>query len=338
MIKEAIAKLLERHDLSQPEAEAVMQEIMHGEATPSQIGGFLVALRMKGETTEEIAGCARAMRSHALKVTSKHKDLLDTCGSGGDVSHTFNISTIVALVAAGAGVRVAKHGNRAVSSRCGSADLLEALGVKIDLGPEAVARCIDEVGIGFLFAPHMHPAMKNAAGPRREMGIRTIFNILGPLTNPAGANHQLVGIYDAGLTDPLARVLGILGCHHAMVVHSNDGLDELSTVAPNQVSELKEGQVKTYTLDATSFGLPRAKKEDLKGGDTGFNVQVARNVLKGEKGPQRDAVLLNAAAALIAADKIGNFHSGLTLAAESIDSGKAAGKLEDLVQLSKSLS
>lgn len=338
MIKEAIAKLLERQDLTQSEAEGVMQEIMHGEATPSQIGGFLIALRMKGETPDEIAGCARAMRAHALKVTSKHKDLLDTCGSGGDVSHTFNISTIVALVAAGAGVRVAKHGNRAVSSRCGSADLLEALGVKIDLGPEAVARCIDEVGIGFLFAPHLHPAMKNAAGPRREMGVRTIFNVLGPLTNPAGANHQLVGIYDGNLTETLARVLGLLGCHHALVVHSSDGLDELSTAAPNQVSELKEGKVNSFSLDATSLGLPPAKKEDLKGGDVPYNVEIARSVLKGEKGRQRDVVLLNAAAALVAADRVSNFPSGIALAAESIDSGRAAEKLEHLVHLSKSLS
>ncbi len=337
MIKEAISKLLERQDLNQTEAEGVMQEIMHGEATPSQIGGFLIALRMKGETPDEIAGCARAMRAHALKVTSKHKDLLDTCGSGGDVSHTFNISTIVAIVAAGAGVRVAKHGNRAVSSRCGSADLLEALGVKIDLGPEAVARCIDEVGIGFLFAPHMHPAMKNAAGPRREMGVRTIFNILGPLTNPAGANHQLMGIYEAKLTETLARVLGILGCHHALVVHSADGLDELSTAASNQISELRDGNVKSYRLDATSLGLNMAGKEDLKGGDAAQNVQIARDILQGDKGPKRDVVLLNAAAALVAADKAGNFPTGLVMAAESIDSGKAAEKLEALVKLSQNL-
>lgn len=337
MIKEAIAKLVEREDLSTVEAEEAMQEIMRGEATPSQIGAFLAALRMKGETVAEITGCARAMRANALKVAVDQEQLVDTCGSGGDNSGTFNISTIVALIVAACGVAVAKHGNRSASSRCGSADLLEALGVRIDMGPEGVARCIREVGFGFLFAPRFHPAMKFAAAPRREMGIRTIFNILGPLTNPASASVQLLGIYDPQLTEPLARVLHQLGTSRAMVVHGADGLDELSTTGVNKVTQLYEGEIITYHLDPHSLGLPPAHLNELKGGMPEDNAEITLRLLQGERGAMRDIVLLNAAAALLTAGKAEDLIEGMKIAAEAIDSGQALGKLEHLKQFSQSL-
>ena len=336
MIKEAIARLTEKNNLAEGEAEAVMHQIMHGEATPSQIGAFLTALRMKGETVAEITGCARAMRANAVNVTTNQKVLVDTCGTGGDSTGTFNISTIVSLVVAGAGLAVAKHGNRSVSSNCGSADLFEALGVKIDLGPEEVARCIDEVGIGFLFAPRFHPAMKHAAAPRREMGIRTIFNILGPLANPASASAQLIGVYVPELTETLAQVLDSLGTHQALVVHGG-GLDELSTTANNRISQLMNGQVATYYLEPAELGLPSTSLEELRGGTPQENAKIALNLLQGEPGAKRDVVLLNAAAALIATEKAKDFKTGMAIAAESIDSGQALKKLEQLIHLSNAL-
>lgn len=337
MIREAIAKLADRDGLSSEEAQAVMEEIMMGEATPSQVGAFLMALRMKGETAAEITGCARAMRAHVTRVTPRSSPLLDTCGTGGDGACTFNVSTAVAFVIAGNGVPVAKHGNRSVSSNCGSADVLEALGVNIQLGPEEAAACIDEAGIGFLFAPRLHPAMKNAAAPRREMGIRTVFNVLGPLTNPAAAEIQLLGVYDAALTEVIAQVLRLLGSCSAMVVHGDGGLDELSVTGPNKVTQLRDGKAVTFVLDAGELGLPRCEPVQLKGGLPQENARLIRNLLEGEKGPRRDMVLLNAAAGLLAAGAAPNMAEGLELAAESIDSGRAMNKLSRLVALSQEM-
>lgn len=334
MIREAIARLVERVNLEQGEAEAVMQEIMSGEATPVQIGAFVTALRMKGETAGEIAGCAGAMRSNCIKVVTARRPLTDTCGTGGDGANSFNVSTAVALVIAGAGVLVAKHGNRSVSSRCGSADVLEALGVRIELRPEQMARCIDEIGIGFLYAPLLHPAMKHAGLPRREIGIRTIFNILGPLTNPASASTQLLGVYDPGLVETMAEVLGILGVHSALVVHGAGGMDELSLAGSNRVARLRDGKVDTYYLDPRELGLSLAESSEIRGGLPEENAVAIRAVLGGEKGARRDTVLLNAAAGLVAAERVSDFKEGLGLAAESIDSGTASGKLDDLVRLS----
>ncbi len=334
MIREAISKLVDGHDLTEAEAEGVMDQIMDGQATNAQIGAFLTALRIKGETTAEITGCARAMRRKAIPVRPQRTDLVDTCGTGGDRSGTFNISTTVALVVAGAGLGVAKHGNRSVSSHCGSADVLEALGVNLDLTPSEVAECIDRVGIGFLFAPRLHPAMKYAIGPRREMGIRTAFNILGPLTNPAKAPAQLMGVYDAALTEPLAEVLRALGSRAAFVVHGADGLDELSTTGVNKVSAFTDGRVTTFALDPRELGLPRARLEDLRGGSPEENAGITRSILNGEEGPQRDIVLLNAAAALTAGGVAPELQEGLVRAAESIDSGMAKQALEGLVAYS----
>jgi anthranilate phosphoribosyltransferase len=330
-IKEAIARLLENQDLTEAEAEAVMEQIMTGQTTPAQIGGFLVALRLKGETVEEVTGFARAMRRNAISVCPCQSFLVDTCGTGGDGAHTFNISTAAAFVAAGAGLAVAKHGNRSVSSKCGSADVLETLGVCLELSPEKVAACIDEVGIGFLFAPRLHPAMKHAIGPRREMGVRTVFNILGPLTNPAGAQAQVLGVYDGALTEMIAQVLGSLGSQAAFVVHGADGLDELSTTGPNQVAQLRDGYVKTFTLDPLELGLPRATLSDLKGGDAEENGAIARAILDGEPGPRRDVVLLNTSAALVAGGVADDLADGLGMAARSIDSGAARAKLDALI-------
>lgn len=336
MIREAIAKLVERRDLTPQEAEGVIGEIMRGEATPSQIGAFLTALRMKGETPQEIAGCARAMRSCALAVKTKCKELVDTCGTGGDQTGTFNISTITAFVVAGCGLPVAKHGNRSVSSRCGSADLLETLGIKIDLGPEEIAQCIEQVGIGFLFAPRLQPAMKYAAAPRKEMGIRTIFNILGPLTNPASASIQLLGVYHPDLTETMAQVLSLLGGSRAMIVHGAGGLDELSSAGRNKVTQLRNGKITTYYLHPQELGLAPISAEQLKGGTPQENAQIALDILQGEAGPRREVVLLNAAACLVAADKASDFREGLALAARAIDEGEALRKLDQLIQLSRS--
>ncbi|MDD5094032.1 MAG: anthranilate phosphoribosyltransferase [Dehalococcoidia bacterium] len=335
MIKEAILKVVEKQNLTMTEAEAVMTEIMSGQATPAQIAAFITALRIKGETAEEIAGCARIMQKHALQVNPQRTDVVDTCGTGGDDSGTFNISTTVAFVAAGAGLGVAKHGNRSVSSKCGSADLMEALGVKIDLKPEQVARCVDEVGIGFCFAPAFHPAMKYATPVRREIGLRTVFNVLGPLANPARAKRQLIGVYSADLTEVLADVLRALKSERAFVVHGHGGLDELSTTGTNRVSELCDGTVKTFKLDPQELGIPRANPKALLGGMVEENVKIVKAVLGGEKGPKRDIVLLNAAAVLVAGGKARDFKEGLAVAAQSIDSGKALAKIGDLAKMSQ---
>ncbi|MBE0481802.1 MAG: anthranilate phosphoribosyltransferase [Dehalococcoidia bacterium] len=336
MIKEALSRIVSRNDLTRQEAREVMGEIMRGEATAAQIGAFLTGLRMKGETVEEIAGCVEAMRNSAVKVRTKNDAIVDTCGTGGDGAGTFNISTTAAFVAAGAGVPIAKHGNRSVSSRCGSADLLQALGVNLEIGPEKAALCIDEVGIGFLFAPLLHPAMKHALGPRRDIGLRTIFNLLGPLANPAGARRQLLGVYDGELTELIGSVLLALGAEHAMVVHGAGGLDELSTAGVSKVSLVREGSIETTFLDPADFGLPLASVEELKGGEAGENAAITRAILQGQSGPKRDIVLLNAAAVLIAGGKAVSFEEGLIAAAESIDSGKAFRKLEQLVEFTQS--
>lgn len=336
MLKPYIHKVINRQDLTAEEAEAAMNIIMRGEASDAQIGGYLVALRMKGETVAEITGSARAMRAHAARVPLplNGEPLLDTAGTGGDGAHTFNISTAAAFVIAGAGRRVAKHGNRAASSRCGSADVLEALGVRIDLTPEQVARCMAETGIGFLFAPRFHPAMKYAIGPRRQLGQRTIFNLLGPLTNPAGATHQLIGVFDPALTEPLAQVLGELGGRAALVVHGHGGLDELTTAGPNRVSHLRDGQVRTYTFDPADLGLHPATDEDLRGGDPQQNAVLLEALLRGEDdSPRRDVVLLNAAAALAAED--GDFPAALEAARQSLESGAAWERLQALRAVSQ---
>jgi anthranilate phosphoribosyltransferase len=314
-----------------------MDQIMAGQATPAQIGGYLIALSMKGETIEEITGSARAMREHAVVVHHQAGGhLVDTCGTGGDHSGTFNVSTTVAFVAAGAGVRVAKHGNRSITSRSGSADVLKALGVNLELTPEQVGRCIDEVGIGFLYAIYHHPAMKHAIGPRRELGVRTIFNILGPLTNPASASHQVMGVFAPELTEPIAHVLGRLGVRAAFVVHGADGLDELSTTGVNRVSHLRLGQVTSFEFDPLDIGIPRAHLRDLMGGSPEENAAMLRAILAGEdRGPKRDIVLLNAAAALCAED--GDWEEGLARAQESIDSGAALAKLDALIAFSQQL-
>ncbi|MCD5391034.1 anthranilate phosphoribosyltransferase [candidate division NPL-UPA2 bacterium] len=333
MIKEAISKVIDQKDLTEGEATGVMNEIMGGEATPAQIACFLTALRLKGETVEEITGSARVMREKVTPVKTRQEMLVDTCGTGGDGLHTFNISTTAAFVVAGAGLAVAKHGNRSVSSRCGSADLLKAFGVNIEAGVEKVEECLEKVGIGFLFAPLLHGAMKYAIGPRREIGIRTIFNILGPLTNPAGAQAQVLGVYAGQLTETLAGVLKNLGSRHAFVVHGMDGLDEITLTAETKVSELVGGEVRNYHIKPEEFGLKRCRMEDLKGGDTGENVEITRGVLEGQAGHRREIVLLNASAAIVAGGKARDLSEGVEKAAQSIDSGKALEKLEKLIQL-----
>jgi len=330
VLKSLIGQVVAGQDLSETEAEQAMDIIMTGEATPAQIAAFLTALRLKGETVEEITGFARSMRRRAAGITTRHQVFIDTCGTGGDGRHTFNISTTAAFVIAGAGVAVAKHGNRSVSSRCGSADVLEALGIKVDLPPAAVARCLDEVGMAFLFAPVFHGAMKYAAGPRREIGIRTVFNLLGPLTNPAGAPCQLVGVYDPSLTETVAAVLGRLGSRRAYVVHGSDGLDEVTTTGPTKITCLDHGSLTTYTFYPEDAGLPRAGLEDLAGGTAADNAAITRSVLKGEKGPARDVVLLNAAFGLLAAGVEKSLPGALATAATSIDSGAAMAKLQDM--------
>jgi anthranilate phosphoribosyltransferase len=333
MIREAIDAIVnEGRSLSEQEASSVMGEIMSGEATPAQLGAFLVALRLKGETAEEIAGMARVMRAKALRVPFEGQPLLDTCGTGGDGMGTFNVSTAAAFVAAGAGAVVAKHGNRAMTSHCGSADVLEALGVKIDLPPEGVAHCLREVGIGFMFAPSFHPAMRFAAGPRREIGVRSVFNILGPLTNPAGARSQVLGVADAAIGEKMIQVLARLGCRHALVVHGEDGLDEMSLSGPTLVYELEEGDIRSYRVMPEEVGLRQASGKAVKGGSPEENAAAMRAVFSGEQGALRDIVLLNSAAALVAADKAGSLTEGVTLAAQTIDSGAAGGKLNHFIK------
>jgi anthranilate phosphoribosyltransferase len=350
MLKEAIYKVVNRQDLTEDEMAKAMEAIMEGEATEAQIGSFITALRMKGETVTEITAAAKVMRAKATRILMgdnlvdldrdeinvDRETIVDTCGTGGDATQTFNVSTTTAFVVAGAGLRVAKHGNRAVSSRCGSADVIEALGVNLALTPEQVAWCILEVGIGFLFAPQLHGAMRYAIGPRREIGIRTIFNILGPLTNPAGANVQVLGVYDPGLTEPLAQVLGNLGARSAFVVYGEGSYDEISIVGPTRVSQLQAGQVRTYTIAPEDFGLNRAHLSDIKGGDVFENARIVRSVLEGEGGPREDMVALNAAAAFIAAGLSPDFPHGLALAREAIHQGQALQKLNDLIAKSKS--
>ena len=335
-IKAAIAKIMERKHLREDEAEAVMTQIMNGEATPAQIGAYLTALRMKGETTPEITGSARAMRNAAVKVRPATTGLVDTCGTGGDGAGTFNISTTAAFVVVGAGQPVAKHGNRSVSSKTGSADVLEALGVNLDLTPEQVAASIDEVGLGFMFAPRLHPAMRHAIGPRRELGVRTIFNLLGPLTNPAGVEAQVIGVYDGDLTHTVAEVLGSLGSKAAFVVHGYGGLDEMTTSGPTTVSMLQHGQVTTTELHPGDLGFSIARAEDLRGGDAAKNAAITRAILAGEdRSPRRDVVLLNAAAALVVGGKAKTLPEGIALANESIDRGAALGVLENLVAFTR---
>ena len=348
IITEAVRALVERRDLTRIEAAGAMEAIMSGAATNAQIAAFLTALRMKGETVEELIGFAQVMRQKVVKVRHRAGDivgstgteremLIDTCGTGGDASGTFNVSTATAFVVAGAGLRVAKHGNRSVSSLCGSADVVETLGVDLELTPAQVGRCIDEVGIGFLYAPLLHTAMKHVMAARREMGVRTVFNMLGPLTNPAGANAQVVGVYAASLTEPLARVLAELGTHRAFVVHGADGLDEITNTGESQVSEVREGVVRTSQVRPEDFGMPRAAIRDLQGGDREENARIIRAVLGGEPGPRRDIVLMNAGAALVAGNKAQDLKDGVAVAAAAIGSGAAARKLESLVALSRQL-
>ncbi len=310
-----------------------MDAIMSGEATPAQIAGYLTALRMKGETIEEITGAAQVMRDKAAPITTSQDKLVDVCGTGGDQLDTFNISTATSFVVAAAGLPVAKHGNRSVSSQSGSADVLEALGVNLDLEPEAVGRCIEEIGIGFLYAPLFHQAMKHAIGPRKELGVRTIFNMLGPLTNPARANIQLLGVYDPALTEPIAHVLNNLGVEAAFVVHGLAGLDELSTVGKTKVSQLQNGKVINYQLHPTDVGLQEAAPEELAGGDPEENAQIMQDILGGKRGAKRDVVLLNAAAALVAGGEAEDLTAGVERAAEVIDQGLAEEKLSQLIQL-----
>lgn len=336
MIKEAINLLVGGIDLSEAEMAECMKEIMEGKATDAQIGSFLTALRTKGETIEEITGAARIMRDKAAKIKAP-EGVLDTCGTGGDMSHTFNISTTAAVVISAGGVPVAKHGNKAVSSRSGSADLLEALGIRIDLSPDKVEKCLFETGFGFLFAPLFHPAMKYAIGPRREMGIRTIFNILGPITNPAGARRQIVGVFAAKLTGTLGTVLGNLGAEDAMVVHGEDGLDEITITDGTRVSRFANGRVENLIFSPEDFGLNRGKREDLVGGDNQENANITRQILSGEKGAKRDIVLINAAAGFMVTGRASDAKAAVAMAREAIDSGNALKKLEEIIKVSNSL-
>ncbi len=340
-IKQAIAKVVQQEDLVEAEMIDVMNEIMGGEATPAQIGSFITALRMKGETVDEISGAVRVMREKATSIATgvdleKGDVLVDTCGTGGDGSGTFNVSTTTAFVVAGAGLPVAKHGNRSISSNCGSADVLEAAGVSLDISPEEVGKCVREIGIGFLFAPALHGAMKHAIGPRKEMGIRTIFNILGPLTNPAGANVQVLGVFAEELIEPLAQVLGKLGSKRALVVHGEGNLDELTVTGVTKVAELNNGKVSCYSVSPEDVGLKRAELAQLKGGaDAAESAEQMRAILGGESGPKRDMVLLNSGAALMAAGLCADLKAGVAKAAEVIDSGKALEKLDQLVSLTQ---
>lgn len=347
LIKIAIAKVIERENLTEGEMIEVMNQIMSGECTPAQIGAFITSLRMKGETVEEITGAARVMRERATPIrvgkgvlgidrddiNIDRETILDVVGTGGDGTNTFNISTTVSFIVSACGVKVAKHGNRSVSSACGSADVIEKLGISLDVPPETVEKCIDEIGIGFLFAPALHGAMKHTIGPRREIGIRTIFNILGPLTNPAGADCQVMGVYRADLVEKLAGVLHKLGCRHGFVVYGSDGMDEITLTGDTLVAEVTQSGIKLATVTPEQFGLTRCQIGALKGGDADANAKIVKAVLAGEKGPRRDIVLLNAAYALIAAGKATTPAEGIKLATESIDSGRALQQVEKLAEL-----
>jgi anthranilate phosphoribosyltransferase len=332
MMEQAIATLVRSEDLSPGDAACAMRTLMEGRATPAQVGSLLTALRMKGETSREIAAFAGVMREHAVTITPRIEGtLVDTCGTGGDGAQTFNISTAAALIAAGAGVPVVKHGNRSMSSRCGSADVLEYLGVGLGCPPERLCEILERIHIAFLFAPVHHPAMRHVAGPRRELGIRTVFNLLGPLTNPAGANAQVVGVYDPALTETIAEVLRLLGMRRAMVVHGS-GLDEISTAGETRVSELNGGRVRTYIIRCDEFGTAPASPDDLRGGDVGDNARILMEILEGERGPCRDIAAVNAGAAIYVGGRAPSLSSGVEQAARAIDSGKALAKLHALVE------
>jgi anthranilate phosphoribosyltransferase len=337
VIQEALADLLEGISLSRPRCREVMGEIMRGEATPAQIGGFLVALRLKGESADEIAGCAEAMRDHVLPVRPQRDDLVDTAGTGGDGASTINISTAAAIVAAAAGAGVAKHGNRAVSSASGSADVLEALGFELEQAPERIAQSIDELGFGFMFAPAHHPAMKHAAPVRRELAARTVFNVLGPLTNPAGARAQVIGVYAKPLVRTIADVLAQLGARRAFVVHGAHGIDELSPAGPNDVCEVVDGDVRGRVIDPLDLGVERCDPAELRGGSPAENAQAIREVFAGARGGRRDAILLNAAGAIAAAGRAEDLRDGLELAREAVDSGAAAARLDELARFSRAV-
>jgi len=336
VLKAAINMLVNHMNLSESEMAGCMKEIMEGRATGAQIGALLAALRMKGETVEEITGATKIMREKAITIKAP-EGVLDTCGTGGDMSHTFNISTTTAIVVAACGVPVAKHGNRSVSSQSGSADVLEALGIIIDLPPEKVEECLFETGFGFLFAPLFHPAMKYAIVPRREMGIRTIFNILGPLTNPAGAKRQLLGVFADRLTETLAMVLGNLGAVDAMVIHGKDGLDEISISDETRVSRFSDGKIENFVIAPEDFGIERREIDSIHGGNKEENASITLSVLRGESGPKRDIVLMNSAAAVVVSGKAGDFGTAFDMAADAIDSGKALKKLEEVRMVSNSL-
>ena len=334
MFAPLIEKVMRREDLTSDEAAAAMGEVMEGRAADAQIAALLIGLAMKGERPAEIVGLARSMRAHALKVSQPFDDVFDTCGTGGDRSGTFNISSAVALVVAGAGVRVAKHGNRSVSSQCGSADVFEALGIRVTAPPAVVERCLAEAGIGFFFAPTFHPSMRHAGPTRKALGVRTAFNLLGPLTNPAGASRQLVGVPRPEFTELIARSLLLLGSKRAWVVHGSDGIDEISTTGYTKVSECRDGLLRTFFVHPSAFGLAKATLDDLRGGDAADNAQAARAVLAGDAGPVRDVVLLNAGAGLFVAGRVPTVQEGVTMAVTAIDSGRASAVLADLVRVS----
>ena len=335
MFKENLSKIVKRENLNEDQMSQMITDIFSGNITDAQIGAMMAALATKGETFEELAGAARAMRRKALRIQTSAAIVVDTCGTGGDSAHTFNISTTTSFVVAACGVTVAKHGNRSVSSQCGSADLLEALGIKLDTAPEIVEEAVQGIGIGFLFAPLYHGAMRFAAKARKEVGLRSIFNMLGPLTNPAGANCQLLGVYAPELTEMFAHALQLLGTKRAFVVHGHDGLDEISVCAPTRVSELKDGLIRTYDISPEQFFSELAKPEDLLGGNPEENAQITRNILNGEKGPKRNVVLINAAAALVASGQAEDLKQGIRIAETAIDNGGAAKKMEALIKYSQ---
>jgi len=346
MIKEAIARVVERQDLTEAEMIDAMNQIMGGEATPAQVGSFITALRMKGETLAEIVGAAKVMRAHATpirvggvvdidrdEINVERETILDTCGTGGSGTKSFNISTTVAIAVAACGAKVAKHGNRSVSSACGSADVLEQLGVNLDVSPEIVGSCVEQIGVGFLFAPALHGAMKHAIGPRREIGIRTIFNILGPLTNPAGADRQVLGVFKEELVEPLAKVLLQLGCRRGFVVHGSDGMDEITLTGPTLVAAVSGGTVELQTIEPEQFGFRRCRLEDLQGGDAEQNAAIIKAIMAGEKGPKRDIVVLNGAYALLAAGLATDVDAGIEMLQAVLDNGKAQETLDALVRM-----
>lgn len=337
MLQQTLSKIVQRRNLSAAEAEEALTQVMSGEATEAQIGALLVALRMKGETAEEIAGFARAMRAHCLQVRPQVAGVVDTCGTGGDACDTFNISTTAAFIAAGAGVPIAKHGNRAVSSQCGSADVLRELGVNISLPPAAVAQCIDEVGIGFLFAAELHPAMKHAVAPRKQLALRTVFNILGPLTNPAGARRQVIGVFDAAMARVMAEALAATGSEHVLIAHGRAGLDEIATCGPTEITELREGTIRVYELTAAALGLPETPVEAIAGGDPGQSAGYLLRVLEGEAGPRADIAVANAAAAVYVGGRASSLLEGVGIAREAVASGAARGRLEALRELTAKL-